>query len=73
MGLWCTPDVPAAAQANVRDAMLKALADPAVRARILDTGFEAGSPRTSDEKQKELRADSERVGKVLNTIGFKPE
>ncbi|MDF2467171.1 MAG: hypothetical protein K0Q43_5406 [Ramlibacter sp.] len=73
MGLWCTPDVPAAVQARVRDVALKALADPAMRARMLDTGFEAGLPRGHDEMAAALKADYERVGAVLKSIGFKPE
>jgi tripartite-type tricarboxylate transporter receptor subunit TctC len=73
MGLWCTPDVPGVAQSRARDAALKVLADPALRARMLDIGFEAAQPRTTDEMQKELRLDYDRVGGVLKSIGFKPE
>lgn len=73
MGLWSTPDVPAAVQTRVREVALKALADPAMRARMLDTGFEAGLPRGHDEMAAALKADYERVGAVLKSIGFKPE
>ena len=73
LGLWSTPDLPAAVQARVREATLKALADPAMRARMLDTGFEAGTPRSPDEMGKGLKADYDRVGAVLKSIGFKPE
>ncbi len=73
MGLWSTPDVPAAVQTRVREATLKALADPALRARMLETGFEAGLPRSQDEMAKGLKADYDRVGAVLASIGFKPE
>jgi tripartite-type tricarboxylate transporter receptor subunit TctC len=73
MGLWSTPDVPAAVQTRVREVALKALADPAMRTRMLDTGFEAGLPRSQDEMAKGLNADYERVGAVLKSIGFKPE
>ena len=73
MGLWSTPDVPAPVQARVRAAVLKVLADPALRSRMLDTGFEAGSPRTTEEMVRGLQSDYERVGKVLQAIGFKPE
>ena len=73
MGLWCTPDVPAAAQARVREAALKVLAQPAVRERLLELGFDVGLPRSVDEIQAGLQADYERVGAVLNSIGFKPE
>ena len=73
LGLWCTPDVPAAVQTRVRDATLKALADPAMRTRMLETGFEAGLPRSQDEMVRGLKADYEKVGAVLASIGFKPE
>jgi len=73
MGLWTTPEVPAAVQARVREATLKVLADPALRNRMLETGFEAGSPRTTDEMVRGLKADYDRVGAVLQAIGFKPE
>jgi tripartite-type tricarboxylate transporter receptor subunit TctC len=73
MGLWSTPDLPAPVQQRVRGAVLKALTDPALRAKILETGFDVGQPRSSEEMQKGLQADYDRVGGVLNSIGFKPE
>jgi tripartite-type tricarboxylate transporter receptor subunit TctC len=73
MGLWSTPDAPAAAQQRVRAAALKALTDPALRAKMLDTGFDVGQPRTVEEMHKGLMAEYERVGGVLQAIGFKPE
>jgi tripartite-type tricarboxylate transporter receptor subunit TctC len=73
MGLWSTPEVPAPVQQRVRAAALKVLADPAVRTKMLDTGFEVGAPRDTDDMQKGLRAEYQRVGGVLQAIGFKPE
>ncbi|MBA2965227.1 MULTISPECIES: Bug family tripartite tricarboxylate transporter substrate binding protein [Ramlibacter] len=73
MGLWSTPDAPAAAQQRVREATLKVLSDAGVRTRMLDTGFEAGSPRTTEEMAKVLKTDYDRVGGVLQSINFKPE
>lgn len=73
MGLWSTPDVPAAVQQRVRAAALKALADPALRAKMLDTGFDVGQPRTVEEMHKGLLVEFERVGGVLQSINFKPE
>jgi len=73
MGLWSAPDVPAAVQARVREATLKVLSDPALRTRMLDTGFESGQPRTSEEMARGLKVDYDRVGGVLQSIGFKPE
>ncbi len=73
MGLWCAPDVPAAAQARVRESVLGVLKLPAVRERLLELGFEVGTPRSPDEMAAGLKADYERVGAVLQSIGFKPE
>jgi tripartite-type tricarboxylate transporter receptor subunit TctC len=73
MGLWVKPDVPAAVQASVREATLKVLAQPALRARLLDTGLEAGGTRTPEELTRSLAADYQRVGEVLKSIDFKPE
>src|SRR5262245_32761021 len=73
MGLWCTPDVPAAAQARVREATLKVLTQPAVRDRLLELGFDVGAPRSVDDMVAGLKADYDRVGAVLQSIGFKPE
>ena len=73
MGLWCTPDVPAAVQARVREATLKVLAQPAVRERLLELGFDVGPPRSVADLNAGLKADYDRVGAVLQSIGFKPE
>ena len=73
MGLWCPPDVSAPVQARVRDATLKVLAQPAVRERLLELGFDVGAPRAVAEIEAGLKADYERVGAVLQSIGFKPE
>ncbi|HYJ96478.1 MAG TPA: tripartite tricarboxylate transporter substrate binding protein, partial [Burkholderiaceae bacterium] len=61
MGLWCTPSVPAAAQARVREATLKVLTQPAVRDRLLELGFDVGSPRSVDDIVAGLKADYQRV------------
>jgi len=73
MGLWCPPDVPATTQALVREATLTVLQQAAVRSRLLELGFDVGSPRTPDEMVAGLKADHDRVGAVLQAIGFKPE
>ena len=73
MGLWCTPDVPTAAQARVREATLKVLTLPTVRERLLELGFDVGAPRSVDDMIAGLKADYDRVGAVLQSIGFKPE
>jgi tripartite-type tricarboxylate transporter receptor subunit TctC len=73
MGLWTTPDSPVAVQTRAREAVLKLLADPGLRTRMLDTGFEAGAPRSTDEMVRGLKTDYDRVGAVLQSINFKPE
>jgi len=73
MGLWVKPDLPAALQAQIREAALKAMGQPAVRERLQEIGFEVGQPRTPQELSASLKAEYERVGAVLKTIGFKPE
>jgi len=73
MGLWCTPDVPAPVQARIREATLKVLMQPSVRERLLELGFDVGAPRSTAEMVAGLNADSQRVGAMLQSIGFKPE
>ncbi|MGJ7512026.1 Bug family tripartite tricarboxylate transporter substrate binding protein [Variovorax sp. GT1P44] len=73
VGLFTTPDVPAAAQTRLREAALKVMAQPAMRERLREFGLDAGQPRTPDELTKSLRADYERIGAVLKSIDFKPE
>ena len=74
LGLWVKPDVPAAVQARLREAVVKVMSQPAARARLQELGFEApGAGRTPEELSKGLAADYERVGAVLKSIGFQPE
>ena len=73
VGLWTASDVPAAVQARLRDAALKALQQPAVRERLAAQGMEPGQPATTDELAKSLREASERQGSLLKSINFKPE
>jgi tripartite-type tricarboxylate transporter receptor subunit TctC len=73
MGLWATPDVPAAAQAKIRDAVLKVIQSPKVRERFAALGMEPGTGATPEEMSRTLRAASERQAATLKGIGFKPE
>ncbi len=73
MGLWVKPDLPATLQAQIREAVLKALAQPAARERLQEVGFEPGQPRTPQALSAALKSDYERVGAVLKSIGFRPE
>jgi len=73
MGLWVKPDTPAALQAQIREAVLKAMTQPVLRERLMEAGFEVGQSRTSEQLSASLKADFDRVGAVLQSIGFKPE
>ena len=64
---------PAPVQQRLREATLKVLAQPAVRDRLQEIGFEPPQPRDPQELTASLRADYERMGAVLKSIGFKPE
>jgi tripartite-type tricarboxylate transporter receptor subunit TctC len=74
MGLWVNPEVPAAVQARLREAVLKAMAQPGAAARLQGIGFEtADRGRSVEDLTKAIAADYERMGTVLREIGFKPE
>jgi tripartite-type tricarboxylate transporter receptor subunit TctC len=73
MGLWIAPDVPADVQAHLRAATLRVLSRPRVRERLAELGFDPGAGRTPEELARSLRADYERVGAMLRSIGFRPE
>jgi tripartite-type tricarboxylate transporter receptor subunit TctC len=73
MGLWTTPDVPAVVRARLREASLKAMSQPGLRARLAELGFEPGTARTPDEMVAGLQADYERIGALLREAGVKPQ
>ncbi|MDM0015787.1 tripartite tricarboxylate transporter substrate binding protein [Variovorax sp. J22P168] len=73
LGLFIPTDVPAAAQARMRDAVMKVMARPATQAQLREFGLDSGQPRSSDELTKVLRANHDRIGAILKSIDFKPE
>jgi tripartite-type tricarboxylate transporter receptor subunit TctC len=73
LGMWVTPDVPAAAQNRLREAALKVMSQPAGRERLKEIGLDPAQARTPEELTKALGADYERIGAVLKSINFKPE
>lgn len=74
VGIWTTPDVPAAIQNKFREAVLKALQEPKLRELFTGTfGWTMGSAATPDEINASLRTASERQAAKLKAIGFKPE
>jgi tripartite-type tricarboxylate transporter receptor subunit TctC len=73
MGLWTTPDVPAANQAKLREAVLKVMQNPKVREQFAGLGLEMGSGATPDELSRSLKTASDKQAALLKAIGFKPE
>jgi len=73
MGLWLKPDVPAEAQARIRQATLKVMTQPAVQARLADLGNDPGSAATPEDLSKSLRAASDKQGATLRGLGINPQ
>ena len=73
MGLWTTPDVPAANQARLREAVLKVMQNPKVQQQFAGLGLEMGSGATPDELARGLKVASDKQAALLKAIGFKPE
>jgi tripartite-type tricarboxylate transporter receptor subunit TctC len=74
LGLFTTPDAPAAAQQRVRDEALKALALPAVREKLGNFGLLVPPKApTPDDLARSLAADYKAVGDVLRSVNYKPE
>ena len=75
VALWTTPDTPEALQQRMRDASLKALEQPALRARLTEMGVQvpAGTPMSPDQMSRQLAADYAAMGETLKSINYKPE
>ena len=75
LGVWTTPDVPAAAQQRMRGAMLQAMDQPAVRQRLGDFGFTVNTKEsaTPDQLARQLAAEHAAIGETLKSINYKPE
>ena len=73
MGLWIKPDVPAEVQAKIRQATLKAMAQPAVQARLAELGNDAGTGASPEELARSLRAAYDKQGATLRALGIKPQ
>jgi tripartite-type tricarboxylate transporter receptor subunit TctC len=75
LGVWTTPDMPAAAQERMRSAMLFVLGLPEVRQRLRDLAIEVDtkSPADADQLAKKLASDHAAVGEALRSINYKPE
>lgn len=75
MGLYTLPGVPVPIQQRVREETLKALAQPATRARLepLALFTDLQNPRTPEQLEQSLRDDYEAMGSILRSVNYKPE
>lgn len=73
LGLWTTPEVPAATQARLREATLKVLQQPRVREQFAGLGLQIGAGTTPEELSRSLKTASDKQAGLLKAIGFKPE
>lgn len=74
VGIWTTPDLPAAIQTKMREAVQKALQEPKLRELFTGTfGWTMGTPSTPEEIMARLKTASDRQAAMLKSIGFKPE
>ncbi|HRY88259.1 MAG TPA: tripartite tricarboxylate transporter substrate binding protein, partial [Rubrivivax sp.] len=60
-------------QARIRSSALKALAQPAVKARLLEFGLDQGSGATPEELTKVMRAAYDKQGATLRALGVNPQ
>lgn len=70
---YVSPEVPAAVQAKLREAAIKALQDQKLRDTFNSLGMAMGSGATPAELTAALRASSDKQAAMLKTIGFKVE
>lgn len=74
MGLWTTPDVPAAVQQRMRDEVLKVLSQPAIKEKLAATGLEVpDQASTPEEMMQSNLKDYELAGQILRSVNYKPE
>lgn len=73
MLLWARPEVPAEVQTKVRNTVLKLMAQPAYKTRLLEIGFDQGSGATPEALAKDLRSAYEKQETMLRALGIKPE
>lgn len=74
MGLWTTPDVPAAVQQRMRTEVLKVLHQPAIKEKLAATGLEVPDEATTPEDMMVSNLkDYELAGQILRAVNYKPE
>ncbi|TFZ05502.1 tripartite tricarboxylate transporter substrate binding protein [Ramlibacter henchirensis] len=73
MTLFATPEVPAAAAAQLRRQVLDALRSPELLAAFTTAGLEvAAQQQTTDDLRRAMRREHERTGRILDSIGHTP-
>lgn len=72
-GLWMAEGVPQPVLQRIREEVLKALQAPAVRQKLMQAGLDLPLASTPDQLEKIMRADQERIGKILKSIDYKPQ
>lgn len=65
--------MPAAVQARIRASALKAPAQPAVKARLLEFGLDQDSGAAPKELSKVIHAAYDKHGATLRALGAKPQ
>jgi tripartite-type tricarboxylate transporter receptor subunit TctC len=73
VGLWTTPDLPAAVKQKIREATPDATQEPELREAFARVGWGIGTAITPEAMTASLRTASERQAVQLKAIGFEPE
>jgi tripartite-type tricarboxylate transporter receptor subunit TctC len=71
--MFVTPDVPAAVQARLRELTLQVVQSTRYRDRLATLGTDAGSAATPEALSRSLRAESDRHGVLLKSVGFQQQ
>jgi len=73
MALWVRPDMPADVQKKLRETTLKVMAQPAVKARLLELGSDPGTGASPEQLAKLLHAAHDKQGATLRALGVTPQ
>ncbi len=75
LGVWTTPDVPAAVQQRMRNSLLQAMDQPSVQQRLGDFGFTVNTkaPASPEQLSRQLSAEYAAIGETLKSINYKPD
>ena len=73
MGLWCTPDVPAAVQTRMREATLKVLTQPACASACWSSASMSACRAAWTKSRPACKPTTSASARCCKSIGFKPE